>query len=223
VALPSLFACRANCFTKELTLEHAAVESLGEGQGGRVVHRPTGGDYCTHAHADELHAEVCRQGASVEIPIAASLAQMAAVDEHQFGHPAHLLYIARRQEGFLADHHARNQPLSRRRGLAARLAGLFGGLFQRKLVCPMPGQMEDAPRIPVQGLQDGSGILVDAVTGLVATGTEKLMDSLCFASGARQVAELVFPLPDVRVADHEGLWPDRIRWPRPEVACLELP
>jgi len=93
---------------------------------------------------------------------------VAAVDEDQFRHIAHLGNVAWRQETARADDHAGD------------LAG--GG---RVLVHAVAGQVQDAPAVLVQGLHDRRGWLVDAVDDLVALTRELVGHRLRFLAGAR--------------------------------------
>jgi len=79
---------------ESLAGQQMGVEALGESARGGVVHCPTGRHHRLDAHVDELRTQIRRQRAVLAVSRCLGLAQVAAIDEHQFRHPAHLGNVA---------------------------------------------------------------------------------------------------------------------------------
>jgi hypothetical protein len=135
-------ACSAHRFPEKFTVDQTPVERFGKTLAGPVIDCPTGGDDGLDAHTDEFFAEVGGEQAKIGIAPAIHPSEVTTVDEDQFRYPAHLLDVARGQDGVGADHHPRT-----------RLRHPLGAIFMDA----MPGEMEDAPFFAVQCFKNGRG------------------------------------------------------------------
>ena len=166
VILPGLLARQAHRLAEVLPGRHVAVEALGEGQRGTVVHGPSSGDHGAHAHLDELHGQIGRQPMQlVPVRILAPFIQapeVAAVQEHQLGHAAHLLHVAGGQHHALADDHAADQVLLLlRQRLTAGVARPLPTALRPVAVHTVASQVQDLVGVGVQRNHDLLGARLD--------------------------------------------------------------
>ena len=185
---PGFLAREPHGFTKVIAGEHAGVEDIGERARGGIVHRPPGDDHRPRAHVDEGHAEVCRQTRAVERRRRERAAEMATIHEHEFGHPAQLLHIARRQEVIRPDHHAGHRGRTGRRG--------------RRVVHPVAREMQDAPRPPVQLVENAVLLLVDGIEHFEAERAQGRGHLLRLLPRTGQIG-VVGVIAECRVADDQ--------------------
>ena len=155
------------------------------------------------------------------------LAQVTAVDEHELRHPAHLFDIARRQEGVLADDHARHAPLRFGTGFAV-LNGLrsvivsgSGVVVEDEFVLAVAGQVQDAPGILVQSVHQVFGVLVDAVPDPEAAPAEQGGHFLRLVPCAGQFRKLA-PTAEVGIAYDESRGFGCVMGVEPELGRLQL-
>ena len=117
--------------------QHPLVERASEGLGGSIVDCPPGGHNGAGPHGDELGPEVRRQLVErrEQRRLAPGLPEMAAVDEDEIRHVAHLHRIGRGEEDAVVE----DQPAHG--GLAGR-----GG----ELKDAVRGKMHDPPRLRIE-------------------------------------------------------------------------
>ena len=121
------------------------VELLGEFLGGVVLDGPTGGDDRAHAHLDQLAGNACGQAIELDgrrarrCRLGSGLADVAAVEKHQFRHLLHLAHLDGGEKHAVVEHHA-----------AARLAARS----RRRFVVAVSGEMHYAIGLLVQPGED---------------------------------------------------------------------
>ena len=124
--VPGVFAGGLERAAESLAAEHRFVELLGEFLRGVVPHGPTGGDDRAHAHLDQLAGNACGQaieldGRRARRGLGSGLADVAAIEKHQFRYLLHLPDLDGGEEHAVVEHHAaaRLTARSRRRFVVA--------------------------------------------------------------------------------------------------------
>ena len=183
---PGGLARRAHRVDERRAGQQLFVEGGGKARRRVVVHRPAGGDDAAHADADQRLGHTGGKLGAVEVAQhVARLAcrQVAAVDEHQLGHGAHGLDLARAQKGAARHHHAAG---------STRFA--------------VAGDVHDAVAPRQQRVDDGGGVVVvdqlDDARRRDAAGLHQLVGHR-LGLGQRAGQRAVQLAVDPRLADHQ--------------------